>query len=75
MKRTFIKGNRINFSLLPELSESKSYVYLKTNYGENLVPAFELLDWQLKSLLRVTLFEAKETTKIPTKKQVDKCLK
>ena len=61
MKDVYLKGNRIFFADLPRLAESKRMIFLKTDYSERLIPAFEMLEWRLKSILRVEMFEAEKS--------------
>ena len=69
MKDVYLKGNRIFFADLPGMAESKRMIFLKTDYSERLIPAFEMLEWRLKSILRVEMFEAVKVKTGQSKKE------
>jgi hypothetical protein len=68
MKEVYLKGNRKSFADLPLMAERKEMIFLKTGYSERLVPAFEMLEWKLKSILRVEIFEAVKSRTRQSKK-------
>lgn len=68
MKEVYLKGNRKSFADLPLMAERKEMIFLKTGYSERLIPAFEMLEWRLKSILRVEIFEAVKQIERQSKK-------
>jgi len=52
------RGNPVSVTEIKQLAAEKKYIFVETITGLTIYPAFELLYWQLKSLLRVNLFEA-----------------
>ena len=68
MNDVYLKGNRKSFADLPLMAERKEMIFLKTGYSERLIPAFEMLEWRLKSILRVEIFEAVKQIERQSKK-------
>ena len=65
------KGKLVTVLDLPELAENKLAVYVETSHGSYMIMAYELLSWQLRSLLRVKIYRAelKNGTTAPKKNQ------
>ena len=51
------KGNEFFIEDLRKLAEEKRDVLVQTNTGLTLYHAFELLSWQVKSILKIRMFE------------------
>lgn len=62
--KTYRRGTEITVMQLPELAEKRLSVIVQTGVDNTVYPAFELLDWHLKSLLKVKIFRATQKTRI-----------
>jgi hypothetical protein len=59
ISKYYKKGALITeISLLQILSDERQPVFIETDYSLAMIPAWELLRWQLRSLLRVRLYKA-----------------
>jgi hypothetical protein len=62
--KTYRRGTEIKITDIPAIIEKKGAIIVKTDCGSEIYPAFELLDWHLKSLLKVRLFSTTKKSRI-----------
>ena len=51
-------GSEVSATDLPDLQQKKQWVWVVTERTQTMMLPYELLSWQLKSLLRVKLHKA-----------------
>lgn len=54
----YVKGSAVSILDLEQMALDKKFVWVETRTGSCQYPAHELINWRLKSLLNVRLFEA-----------------
>lgn len=62
--RSYQRETEITVLQLSEMAEKRQEVIVQTDFSSCIYPAFELLDWHLKSLLKVKLFKTTKTPQI-----------
>ncbi len=56
--KSYTVGQEIQVTDLTDLQEKKQWVYVVTPYSKTMMLPYELMSWQLQSLLRVKLHKA-----------------
>ena len=56
--KAFIIGKEIAVTDLPQLQKDKQWVWVVTPWDSSMMLPYELMSWQLQSLLRVKLHKA-----------------
>ena len=56
--KAFIIGKEIAVTDLPQLQQDKQWVWVITPRDKSMMLPYELMSWQLQSLLRVKLHKA-----------------